>query len=135
MSTVKAQRGGGNDGGNDQCNDISAAEFSGEPEQNIVNINDSTFGIPSGVDVRIRCDCSDSGGRGARPRPVWRYGDGGNVTTTRNEEDPSSPYVENDGPRATLRIRSFSELSPELYICHSRDTTLQFNLIWYDPGK
>ena len=136
LKTVKAQRGGGGgDDDEDQCIDISSAEFSAEPEQGIVRINDGTIGIPSGVEVRIRCDCSDTGGRGSRPRPVWSYGDGVNITTTRNEEDPSSPYVENDGPRATLRIRSFSDDSPGLYTCHSRDTELQFSLIWYDMGK
>ena len=125
LSIVQARGGGGDD---DQCHNITIA-FDIE-STGFVYINNSIIGIPNGADVQIECDCSSP----KRTSAEWTY-NGIDLNTTQNENDPSSPFVDNDGPRATLEIDSFEERSSGVYTCHSRDRTDNFNLTWYDPGK
>ena len=118
--------------GDDQCHNITT-EFRTDPEgdTDFVHINDNIVGVPSEAEVEIRCHCLAP----RRRSPEWSYNDIDNVTTNRDWDNPSSPYVDYDGPRATLIINSFTEESSGLYTCHSRDTTIHYNLTWYDPGK
>ena len=126
LNTVRAR-------GDDPCHNITT-EFRADPEGDvdIVHINNDIIGIPSEAQVEIRCDCLAPR---RRPPPEWSYNDIDNVTTNRDWEDPSSPYVDHNRPRSTLIINSFGEQSSGLYTCHSRDTTISFNLTWYNPGK
>lgn len=113
-----------------QCNNITT-EFRIQSDYVHNFINNSIIGIPDDAEVEIRCHCLTP--RKACPR--WTYNDIENITTSRDEDDPSSPYIDNDGPRASLRINSFGEKSSGLYTCHSRDKTEYFNLTWFDLSK
>ena len=116
MYAVKADR--------SSCHSVTT-EF--RSPSNAVTINNIT-GIPNGVSVEIRCNCLAP----RRTAPEWSY----------NDEDlpdraggVDEPYVESDSTRETLRVDSFGEDSSGLYTCHSRDTTVEFNLAWYNPGE
>lgn len=67
-----------------------------------------------------------------RTAPEWSYNDRSLPDTSRNDDDP---YVDAVLTRVTLRVNSFGEDSSGLYTCHSRDTTVEYNLAWYDPSK
>lgn len=114
-------------GGDDECHNITTTF---DIESGFVYINNSIIGIPNGAEVRIECHCTGP----RRASAEWTH-NGIDVNTTRNENDPSSPFVDDDGPRARLEIDSFEERSSGVYTCHSRDRTDYFNLTWYDPGK
>ena len=119
--------------GDDLCHNITT-EFRADrvEDADIVHIiNSNIIGIPNEAEVEIRCNCLAP----RRRSPEWSYNDIDNVTTDRDWTNPSSPYIDYDGPRATLVINSFGEQSSGLYTCHSRDTTIHFNLTWYNPGK
>ena len=90
-----------------------------------VTINNMT-GIPDREQVEISCDCTAPRRAGA---PEWSYNDKSLTDQFRNDNEP---YVDSD---STLRVNLFSEDSSGLYACHSRDNTVEFNLVWYDPGK
>ena len=94
---------------------------------NVVTINNIT-GIPNEQSVEIRCNCLAP----RREDPEWSYNDEDLPETAR---DVDEPYIESASTRETLRVDLFREDSSGLYTCHSRDTTVEFNLAWYDPGK
>jgi len=108
-----------------QCDDITV-NF--RQPSNRVTISDNIIGIENREEVEIRCECS--GPRGASP--VWTKDD--NDISTDNK-DEVTPYIAADGPRHSLRISRFEEDATGQYICDSRDTTVVFNLVWYDPSK
>ena len=121
--------------GDDLCHNITT-EFRADvrdpvEDTDIIHINSNVIGVPSETEVEIRCNCLAP----RRRSPEWSYNNIDNVTTNRDWANPSSPYVDYNGPRATLVINSFGEQSSGVYTCHSRDTTIYFNLTWYDPGK
>lgn len=124
LNIVQGRGGGGDD---DQCDNITTTF---DIESGFVYINNSIIGIPNGEEVEIECDCL--GPRKASAE--WSYNNI-NVNTTRNEDNPSSPYVQDDGSSTFLKINSFAEKSSGVYTCSSRDRTESFNLTWYDPGK
>ena len=110
--------------GGSSCRSANVATDFRRPS-NAVTVS-SIIGIPDREQVEIRCECM--GGR--RPgTPDWTYNDR-NVSDGPHNND--EPYVNSD---ATLRVDSFSEDSSGLYTCHGRDRNMEFNLIWYDPGK
>lgn len=94
---------------------------------NTVTIKGIT-GIPSEAQVEIRCDCLGP----KREAPEWSFDDRDLPSSSRNNDDP---YVDADRTQVTLKVDSFGEDSSGLYRCHSRDTTVEFNLAWYDPSK
>jgi len=108
-----------------QCNDITV-NFR-QPSDRIT-VGD-IIGIEDGDEVDIRCDCS--GPRGSTA--VWTR-DNNDISTERNE-NAQIPYIEVDGGRSSLRIPRFEEDSEGEYICDSRDTTVEFNLVRYDPSE
>ena len=116
MCAVKADR--------SSCHSVTT-EF--RSPSNAVAIN-NIIGIPNGVSVEIRCNCLAP----RRTAPVWSYDD---EDLPELADDADDPYVESTSTRETLRVNSFSEDSSGLYTCHSRDTTVEFNLAWYDPGE
>lgn len=122
MNAVKAR-------GDSRCHNI-AVEFI--PEPGFVYINNSIIGIPDEAEVEIECDCLAPSKK--TPAPDWSYNNI-DINSTRKEDDLSSPYVQNSGSNARLKIESFRERSSGLYTCHSRDRTVNFSLTWYDPGK
>lgn len=95
--------------------------------RDIVTINTIT-GIPNGEQVEIRCECLAA----RRTAAEWSYDDESLPSLPRNDDDP---YVKPTLTRVTLRVDSFEEDSSGMYRCHSKDTTVEFNLVWYDPGK
>ena len=90
-----------------------------------VTINNMT-GIPDREQVEIVCDCT-APRRGGDPE--WSYDDRSLPDRLRRDDEP---YVDSG---STLKVASFSEDSSGLYACHSRDVTVEFNLVWYNPGK
>ena len=107
------------------CHSVTA-EF--RSPSNPVSIN-NFVGIPNEESVEIRCNCLAP----RRKAPVWSYND---VDLPDTADDIDEPYAEStSSTRETLRVVSFKEDSSGLYICHSRDTTVEFNLAWYDPSK
>ena len=95
--------------------------------RNTVTIN-SIIGIPDREEVEIGCDCTAP--RRAGPGDAeWSYNDNTLPDTSRNDDEP---YVDS---ASTLRVNSFSEDSSGLYACNSRDVTMEFNLVWYNPGE
>lgn len=90
-----------------------------------VTINNMT-GIPDREQVEIVCDCT-APRRGGDPE--WSYNNQSLPDKRRNDNEP---YVDSD---SILRVTSFGEDSSGLYACHSRDVTVEFNLVWYNPGK
>jgi len=96
---------------------------------NTITINSIT-GIPNGEQVEIRCQCLAP----KRTAAEWSYNDE-SLPTSLDDDDDDEPYVDSTLTRVTLRVNSFGEDSSGLYICHSRDTIVEFNLAWYDSGK
>jgi len=133
MLSIETNARGGRGG---QCHNITT-QFK-DPE-NLVNIN-GLIGVPDGEKVEIECQCLNP----KKGMAEWTYNEK-NVstsTTTNHDEDdaeeddgPSPVYITTEGSRVTLKVDSFRESSSGLYSCHSRDTTIDFNLTWYDPGK
>ena len=130
--TIAQARGGDDDDeedeDEDQCHNITTTF---DIKSEFIYINNSIIGIPNGTEVEIECRCLGPRRRSAE----WSFNDN-EINTARNENDPSSPYIETDGPaHIFLKIDSFEEKSMGVYTCHSRDRTDNFNLTWYNPGK
>ena len=90
-----------------------------------ITINNIT-GIPDREQVEIVCDCTAPRRAGD---PEWSYNDQSLPDQSRRNDEP---YIDSG---STLRVTSFNEDSSGLYVCHSRDVTVEFNLVWYNPGK
>ena len=90
-----------------------------------ITIN-NIIGIQDREQVEIGCVCTAPRRPGT---PEWSYDDQSVPDTSRKDDEP---YVDST---STLRVDSFDEDSSGLYVCDSRDVTVEFNLAWYDPGK
>lgn len=96
-----------------------------------VTIN-NIIGIPDRVMVEIGCKCLEPGND-----PEWSYNDRDISDRARDDDDDDDDeaYIVSESPYVTLRVESFEEDSSGLYACYGRDTTVEFNLAWYDPSK
>ena len=95
---------------------------------NTVTIN-NVIGIPDSEMVEIGCECLEPSGAD----PEWSYND--RVISDRGRRDDDEAYIINESPYVTLKVESFEEDSSGLYACYGRDTTVEFNLAWYEPSK
>ena len=86
------------------------------------------IGIPDGVMVEIGCECLEPSND-----PEWSYID--RDISDRARDDDDEAYIVSEPPYVTLKVDSFEEDSSGLYACYGRDTTVEFNLAWYDPSK